>query len=262
MARTVFIALIRGINVGGQFYSAQMVRSLSEAGETSSSGPGGGSGGAGGAAGSGGFSPAGLAIPPPSGSSGGLSPQSFGNDTQQASQVGIDTYLVAGGILGPESAPAWVLATIAASVDFVVNFFEDIFGGGSTPEIPRQLRHNRHPLYPVTLGVPDSIIVDEMSAGPEETCGDLQICTIAPLAQNNVLEIPQPTPRQPTPRQAAPTPTFVPFDEVCRQVKELRRENQSRDTIITILRYRGVPEDEIDLAIVNQMGNPNPCTIQ
>ena len=64
----------------GQFYSPQFVRSLSETGQTSSSGPGGGSGGA--VGGGGGFSPAGMAIPLPSGSSGGLSAQSLGNDAQ------------------------------------------------------------------------------------------------------------------------------------------------------------------------------------
>src|SRR5579863_8061243 len=80
----------------GQFYSPQFVRSLSETGQTSSSGPGGGPGGAGGGGGGGGgFSPSGMTIPSPSGSSGGLSAQSLRNDAQQALQVGEDIYAAA-----------------------------------------------------------------------------------------------------------------------------------------------------------------------
>ena len=54
----------------------------------------------------------------------------------------------------------------AASVDFLVNFFEDIFGGSDNPPTPRQLLHGRHPLYPVILGIQDGLIPDEWSAGP------------------------------------------------------------------------------------------------
>jgi len=164
----------------GQFYSAQLVRSLSEVGQTSSSGPGGGSGGAGGG---GGFSPAGMAIPLPSGSSGGLSPQSVANDYQQALQVGTDVYEGASalGLAFGETPLALPLAIIAEDVDFLVNFFEDIFGGGSTPEIPRQLMHGRHPLYPVILGIQDGLIPEEVSAGKPELCGDAEFCGVLPL---------------------------------------------------------------------------------
>jgi hypothetical protein len=122
----------------GQFYSPQFVRSLSEAGETSTRGSCSG--------------PSGNAIPLPSGSSGGLSPQSVGNDAQQAIQVGGDTYLVASLILGPESPPALVLGVAALSIDFLVNFFEDIFGGSDNPPTPRRLLHGRHPLYDQIVG--------------------------------------------------------------------------------------------------------------
>jgi len=142
----------------GQFYSPQLVRSLSEVGQTSSSGPGGG--------------PSGTALTLPSGSSDGLSPQSVLNDSQQALQVGNDIYQsfnVLRPFLGKEASDALAgyalpLAIIGGGIDFLVNFFEDIFGGGSSPEIPRQLLHGRHPLYPDLVGAPDGLIPDEASA--------------------------------------------------------------------------------------------------
>ena len=139
----------------GQFYSPQLVRSLSQVGETSS---GGGSGG--------GFSPAGMAIPLPSGSSGGLSPQSVLNDSQQALQVGNDIYQTSyriGLSYGqPEAISlALPLAIIGGAVDFLVNFFEDIFGGGGSPETPRQLLYGRHPLNGGILGIQENLIPDE-----------------------------------------------------------------------------------------------------
>ena len=150
----------------GQFYSPQFIRSLSEAGQTSASG-----------AGSGGFSPSGMMFPSPSGSSGGLSPQSLGNDSQQALQVGEDIYNVANSIpiTYEESPIALPLALIGGTIDFLVNFFEDIFGGGGSPETPRQLLHGRHPLYPVILGLPDGLIP---SPGPGSS-GTPQFCEVA-----------------------------------------------------------------------------------
>jgi hypothetical protein len=158
----------------GQFYSPQLVRSLSETGQTSGSGPGGG------------FSPSGMAIAPPSGSSGGLSGQSVLNDSQQAFQVGEDVYNTANqlGITYNEIPIALPLAIIGGVVDFVVNFFEDIFGGSDHPQIPRQLLHGRHPLYPVMLGVSDGLIPTEASAGKPEFCGDLSVCNKRPLPKD------------------------------------------------------------------------------
>ncbi len=159
---------------GGQFYNPQLVRSLSEQGQTSSNGSGGG--------------PSGRAISPPSGSSGGLSPQSVYNDTQQALQVGTDIYLGAGLLayfLGPEAPPFVApLALIGGAIDFLVNFFEDIFGGSSS-ETPRQLLSRRHPLYPKIIGVSEDLIPDEAPSGKPEFCGDPQPCRKRPLGKDN-----------------------------------------------------------------------------
>ena len=83
----------------------------------------------------------------------------------------------------------------------IVQFFDDLFDGGSdSPPIPRQLRHGRHPLYPVILGVQDGLIPTEASAGAPQFCGDPMLCTSRPLADDKILEIPQAmTPATPTP---------------------------------------------------------------
>ncbi len=188
---------------GGQFYSAQIMRSPSETGETSSQGSGGGLGGVGGAGGGGGFSPSGMAITPPSVSTGGLSGQSVLNDSQQALQVGTDIYSGASALglalFGPEGSQALAipLAIIGGAVDFLVNFFEDIFGGGSTPEIPRQLRHQRHPLYPVILGFPDGEIPDEVSKGKPQLCGDAEFSGTPPLQSPEYRDLSSLTPFSP-----------------------------------------------------------------
>ena len=73
---------------------------------------------------------------------------------------------------------------IGGAVDFLVNFFEDIFGGGSSPEIPRQLMHGRHPLYPVILGVSDGLIPTEASEGLK-VCGDPEPSKARPLQKGS-----------------------------------------------------------------------------
>ncbi len=90
------------------------------------------------------------------------------------------------------------LALIGGAVDFLVNFFVDLFGGGSTPEIPRQLRHKRHPLYDKILGFPDGEIPTEASAGPT-VCSDPGVSS-TPVLQK---QTPAPGPT-PTPPPAAP----------------------------------------------------------
>jgi hypothetical protein len=134
----------------GQFYNTQMVRSLSEVGQTGTSGPGGG--------------PAGNAIAPPSGGGDGsfghwyvnnvLDPSSTGNQLGNLPDIGFSSE--AGSFVIP-------LGTIAQIIEEWVSFFEWLFGGGGTPVIPRQLLHNRHPLYDAILGVPHSVIVDMKS---------------------------------------------------------------------------------------------------
>jgi hypothetical protein len=55
------------------------------------------------------------------------------------------------------------------------------------------LRHGRHPLYPVMLGVPVSLNPDEVSAGKPPICGDPHVCNKCPLQK---AEDTQPTPHQ------------------------------------------------------------------
>ena len=135
----------------GQFYNTQMVRSLSEVGETGSQGTCGG--------------PAGNAIALPSGGGNGsfghwyvnnvLDPSSTGNQLGNLPDIGFST----------ESASYVIpLGEIARIIEEWVSFFEWLFGGGGTPVIPRQLLHNRHPLYTYMLGVSDDLISDEVSA--------------------------------------------------------------------------------------------------
>jgi hypothetical protein len=158
----------------GQFYSPQLSRSLSEVGETSSSQ---------------GACPSGNATGARSGSSGfGISfPSSVGAEPETSSEgqtggtiititgaaaVGAIIGAVVGAAVGNPLAGAFIGAVAGAIVGDVANFlFGDLFGGGSPP-IPRQLRHQRHPLYPSILGMPAGLIPDEMSAGAPQFVGD------------------------------------------------------------------------------------------
>jgi hypothetical protein len=141
----------------GQFYNSQMVRSLSEAGETGTSGPGSG--------------PAGNAIAAPSG--GGGVPSAALN--VGIAEAGANASFLGGyaalALLAPKIAAlyaAGVIPGIVVTAAFALfDIFDAIFGGSDTPMIPRQLRHNRHPLYPDVLGVSDGLIPDEMSAAPK-----------------------------------------------------------------------------------------------
>jgi hypothetical protein len=155
----------------GQFYSPQMVRSLSEAGQTSSSGSGSG--------------PSGNSIAGPSGSG-----PDVGRNAAIASGPGVATAAAlaalsymwgvdigSGGILTPA-------AIIGSIIDGLVQLFLDIFGGSDTPPIPRQLLHARHPLYPDILGVSDDLIPDEVSLGKPQFCGDAHVCPYCPVAKD------------------------------------------------------------------------------
>jgi hypothetical protein len=136
----------------GQFYSPQLVRSLSETGQTSSSGTGGGP------------SPSQLAYGPGSQGNGSfghwlvnnvLDPSSTGNQLGNLPDIGFSS----------ETASYVIpLGEIARIIEEWVSFFEWLFGGGGAPQIPRQLRHGRHPLYPDILGVLFGLIPTEASA--------------------------------------------------------------------------------------------------
>jgi hypothetical protein len=188
---------------------------LSEVGETGSSGAG--------------------------GSSRGLSGQSFLNDYEQARQVEADVLNAGnaiGGITDRDVPIVLPLAIIGGGVDFLVNFFEDIFGGGeSPPPIPRQLRHHRHPLYSVILGIPEGLIPDEVSGGRPPVCGDPWLCPTRPLADDKVLEIPQASTPTPTPR---PTPTW---DEIQQHIAQLRANGEdSRSIELYLEQVDGLPK--------------------
>ena len=160
---------------GGQFYSAQMVRSLSEAGETGTSGAGGG-GGAAGNGGGGGGGPSGNPLAAPS--DGGFSPNFSQSPQETGKALGVgagaagatagvifayNTFLV--GAEGASLGYATPVVVIALIGEGLFELFDDLFGGGgSDDETPRQELHGRHSVYPVILGVPDALIVDENSS--------------------------------------------------------------------------------------------------
>jgi hypothetical protein len=175
---------------GEQFYSPQLSRSLSEVGETSSSQ---------------GACPSGNAIGARSGSSGfGISfPSSVGAEPETSSEgqtggtaisvtgataLGATIGAVVGAAVGNPLAGAFIGAAVGAIAGDIVNFlFGDLFGGGSPP-IPRQLRHQRHPLYPAILGVPDGLIPDEASAA-QNLSTDGGLGDGYPSMQDGVLEV-------------------------------------------------------------------------
>jgi hypothetical protein len=157
----------------GQFYSPQLSRSLSEVGETSSSQ---------------GACPSGNAIGEPSGSSGfGINfPSNVEVEPENSSEgstgrtaitvtgaaaVGFTIGAIIGAAVGAPLAGGVIGAAVGAIIGGIASVFEDLFGGGSPP-IPRQLRHQRHPLYPAILGLPAGLIPDEMSAGAPQIVGD------------------------------------------------------------------------------------------
>ena len=157
---------------GGQFYSAQLVRSPSETGQTSSQGPGG--------------APSGNGIAAPSGSG--------GPDVGRNAAIGTGAGVGVGGglvalafIWGVDATTGGILtgaAIVASIIDGLVQGFLDLFGGGSSePPTPRQLLHGRHPLYPVILGIPNGLIPTEKSEGLK-VCGDPHPSSARPLPKD------------------------------------------------------------------------------
>lgn len=73
------------------------------------------------------------------------------------------------------------VGVIVQGIESLISFFDWLFGGPDNPPLPRQLRHGRHPLYPDILGVSDSLVPTEESAGKPQFCGDPQPCGTPPL---------------------------------------------------------------------------------
>ena len=123
--------------------------------------------GAQGLGGSSGANPAGPAIAPPSGQSGGITSQRFENDLNQSVQVENDANNFSISFTDGESAPVTVpLGAIAGTADLLANLIEDLFSGPDNPPVPRQLMHKRHPLYGEILGIQGGIIPTEGPSVP------------------------------------------------------------------------------------------------
>jgi hypothetical protein len=169
---------------GGQFYSPQLVRSLSETSQTSSHGSNGG--------------PAGKAIAGPPGGGNG----SFGHwyvcNVLEPMEPGQFNAGDLPDIFVGDSEGGFVIPVgeIAQFIEEWVSFFEWLFGG-SSPAIPRQLLHARHPLYRKILAVSDGLIVTEESEGKPEFCGDAEFCGTTPLQAPEYRKAPPQT-MQPT----------------------------------------------------------------
>jgi hypothetical protein len=195
---------------GGQFYSPQLVRSLSETGQTSSSGPGGG--------------PSGGSIAGPSGSSGpGFNPASVPNIETSAENEGggAAAGFLAGFLLGAEAGGLGygpVGALIGGAIGAIASFFEEIFGGGgSSPEIPRQLRHGRHPLYPDILGVLFGLIPTEASAMLVFSASGAPPPNVAPLQKPGYMTVQYPEYNYCGPGNNGGTTTPDTTDNCCKQ---------------------------------------------
>ncbi|MGC1679391.1 MAG: hypothetical protein WA740_17800, partial [Candidatus Binataceae bacterium] len=108
--------------------------------------------------------------------------------------VGEETYYAFPGISdNEEEAPvALPVAILATGIDFLVNFFEDLFSGSENPPIPRQLMHKRHPLYVRILGVEISIVPTEGSSAPVGATGAPS--NTPPLQKAPMPEAPKKTP--------------------------------------------------------------------
>jgi len=132
---------------GGQFYSPQLVRSLSETGQTSSSGPGG-------------PPPTQLAYGPGSEGNGSFghwyTNQLEGNLTNP--DGGFDI-----GVSTSETSYVIPVGAIIQIIEEWISFFEWLLGGSSAPPTPRQLYHGRHPLYGQILGISPSLAPTEAS---------------------------------------------------------------------------------------------------
>jgi YD repeat-containing protein len=148
----------------GQFYSPQFVRSLSEAGQTSTGG-------------SGGPPPTQLAYGPGSQGNG-----SFGHWLAKDEEGNL-TYLAGSGttvsISIDEDPYALPIVAAIRIVEEWVSFFEWLLGGGGAPPTPRQLLHGRHPLYLQIVGIQNGLVPTEGSSASDRG---------RPLAKNDDIE--------------------------------------------------------------------------
>ena len=165
---------------GGQFYSPQLVRSLSETSATSTQG-------------SGGAPPKQLAYGPGSERNG-----SFGHwyvkQLEGTSGFGGDY----GG--GGDDSDAVPILPIIGDLEFWASFFDWLLSGSSAPPTPRKLLHGRHPLYPVFIGTPIGLIPTQGPSGAPQLCGDQSVCNVRPLRVKD--PAPGPTPTQESPQKS------------------------------------------------------------
>jgi len=149
----------------GQFYSPQFIRSLSEAGQTSSSQGACPSGNAIGApsdsSGSGFNFPSGVLAAPENSSEGQTGRTTI--TVTGAAGAGATIGAIIGAAVGAPLAGAVIGGAVGAIVGGIASVFEELFGGGAPPS-PRQLLHGRHPLYPTILGFTEGETPGEASA--------------------------------------------------------------------------------------------------
>jgi hypothetical protein len=174
----------------GQFYSPQLVRSLSETCQTSTSGPGG-------------PSPSQLAYGPGSQGNGSFGHWYVGEVLDPHFGQFDPGNLPSIGFGNSEASYDIPLGVVAKIAEEWVSFFQWLFGGSDAPPTPRKLLHARHDLYPKILEISKSWIPDEASAAQSEACSD-HVCNRSPLqlVSDNVLELDTPT--------TTPTPTPIP----------------------------------------------------
>jgi hypothetical protein len=138
---------------GGQFYSPQLVRSLSETSQTSSQGGG----------------PSGGSIAAPSGGGNG----SFGSWLANDEENNLQNYFSFGnlGVFVGDSESGFIVpvGAIAGIIEQWISFFDWLFGSSGPPPTPPKLLHQRHPLYDQILEIRPSETPTEGSSAPTES---------------------------------------------------------------------------------------------
>ena len=181
---------------GGQFYSPQLVRSLSETTATSSSGTGG---------------PPPRQVPYGPGSHGN---GSFGhwlaNQELGSLGVGIGSGASGFGNSDPSGGNIDVLPIIGIA-EFWASFFDWLFGGSGAPPTPRQLLHGRHPLYDWILQIVAGLLPDEKSAANMPSGPGSSPPNFSPLLKVQDVIVP---PESTVPAQPQALPWGLPGDDL------------------------------------------------